>query len=652
MPVARRAAPELPADLKLVEAWRRLLDPRRTSVKRFVEFLRVPTKRVSLLGGAALVDFREYASQAGNREAIEAQWRAGEGGKQIDAKPRQEGHTTGYLTLFWERFMRGGGGTWNVFSYDDDAVEEIFRLVTSFRVQTPPWVFTHLLRETNEGDGVYTPGGGFWKRSSSRQLHLGFPDGVDIMLQCFTAGDLQSGSGSAPRGVLFDEFSKWKPHVKRDPTAMSEGWLDAPGNIFAIPSTGQGNEEFAGIFREAWDAPEHKSAAGYIARFTPWLGHVDRRHPFESEKDKEIFVKTIGQLREYGTKEEQRLVDAGATPEELHWRRRKIAGPAIKWDLALFSREFPMTPEDMFVSSSASVLQVDLLKTHAARAAARDAGAVVGDFVWRDGQVQFFPVPNGMWTLLEAAADGGRYCFGNDPASGKLKLTASNKEPDFSLAYFDELFTGRTCARLRQHISGRPLAEELFKACVYFNGARGYIERNQHGEHVIATFEELVHGRFRGEELLLLQYHPVHGDGKRPDPTSGWHTSKKSKERLIAELREFIAETGEWTPESRETPYCPLFIGESLRYERNESGNASASKGHDDTIVAKGLSVCARNEILNEKEISSRLHAKDGDELKHWKQQWRADEEREREREDVRERDAMRRDSPLRQLGY
>jgi hypothetical protein len=89
-----------------------------------------------------------------------------------------------------------------------------------------------------------------------------------------------------------------------------------------------------------------------------------------------------------------------------------------------------------------------------------------------------------------------------------------------------------------------------------------------------------------------------------------------------------------------------------LRYERNESGNASASKGHDDTIVAKGLSVCARNEILNEKEISSRLHAKDGDELKHWKQQWRADEEREREREDVRERDAMRRDSPLRQLGY
>lgn len=632
MPPKRRSAwpPDLPRDEVLVNAWRRRLDPARTTIKQFVEYYRVPTKAVKLIGEVALKDYHEYPAQAANREVIERQWANGEGGKIADAKPRQDGHTTGFLTLFWERFVRGGGGTWNIFSYDDDAVREIFRTLLSFRKQTPDWVFAHLVNERRSAPDLYVPGGGHFRKGSATQIELAFPDGNASMLQCFTAGDKQSGSGSAPRGILWDEFSKWKAEVKEDPTAMSEGWADLPGNIWAIPSTGQGNERFAAIFMEALNG---HGDSGLKAVFYAWLGHPDRHVPFKNAAARAAFAATVGKLKEYGIKQEQRLVAAGATLEELHWYRRKVSGPAIHFDLAKMFREYPIIPADMFQGSAQSVLFPEILASHSSAARDRERNGRVGEFLWRDGRVVFVEVSGGQWTLFEDVVPQSTYAFGCDPASAKVKVTGSSRETDFAVAYFGEILTHRTCARLRGHISGRHLAEELFKAAVYFNGARGYIERNQHGELVIEKFEGLtarvapsadrslsqfapeVTRWYRGDDLLLLQQHPQLADGKKPEPTSGWLMSKKSKERVIDALREHVVSVGELPPGRADTPWCPIFIDEGLVFERDDAGNASATIGHDDCVIAKGLELLASAESLEHVVTSSPVRKKVSAEL-------------------------------------
>lgn len=589
----------------LAALWTKRFDPQAYSVKSFIEAYRVPTKKVGLLGGESLVKFREYPNQAVIRETMERQWAEGEGCKQAIGKPRQDGITTDCALLFFERFCRGGGGTWNLFSYDDDAVRELFRLVLSFKKQTPAWAFVHLWAGGRHGQGV-------WRKQSAKQLELEFEDGTTSLLQCLTAGDKSSGSGSAPRGVLWDEFSKWNPEVKRDPTSMSEGWQDAPGNLFIIPSTGQGEEEFAALFRDIYEGRSKDS--GFVAQFFPWLGHPDRRKEFRQPHERAQLIAAIGRDKGYGVRDEEALVAAGATPEELWWRRTKLAG-VLQFNLDLMRREYPLTPSDMFADSTRTVFhgQVDVLKSHQvpANARARDARTggfklVLGDTVDRF-DVVWEDYPHGLWTLFEERSEGTFYVFGADCTSGRQQGSSGGKssDPDYALGDFGELFSGRCVAQYRAHSEGRLFAQELFAAACYFRGrdktgACGFIEANAYGEATIATFMEMEHGRIGGADLMLRRPPKVDTGPTTGERTQvvGWDTHMKSREVLIDSVRDFLTEVGVYVP-GTPTPLNAQFVNESLLFERNpKTGKPEARRGKDDAVFAKALMIQARDILL------------------------------------------------------
>ena len=600
MAVGRIKAPDVPNDPKLVKAVERLLDPDEVSIKQFIELFKVPTKFPTLFGGKTQVRFREYKAQTIIRETIEAQWKNGEGGKVAGLKGRQDGLTTDGLLLMWERFCRGGGGVWNIFSYDTDAVKEAFRLLQSFRRQMPEWVYTGIIG-----------GGGYWNRDSAMQLELVHKDGNVSMLQCLTAGDKRSGSGSAPRGVLFDEMSKWDADVKRDMTSMTEGWADSPGNICFIPFTGQGMEEAAKFFMRAHSGEE---AGGYVAHFFPWIGHPSRTLPFKSEREKAAFVEKLGKDKRYGIKDELALIADGATPEELNWRRKKIPSPGIQWDLALMRREYPRCLEDALSGSSRTVFNVseEILKTHKLPAARREEQARRGMFRLTETGSVFDEDPSGSWMLFEDVTPDGVYCFGADATSGRTAAGRDGDEPDFALGDFIDVWSGRTVAYCRAHWDGEVFGPELFTAAVYFNRARGLIENNTYGNLAIKKFCAMDFRDIEAQELLL-----IHSDVD-PEPSAkfldkraswlGFDTHEKSKMALIGAIREYLLELKPWEP-GTETPFSSLFVEEALNFEYipRPSGRGKpmieARIGHDDSVIAKGLACLARAFLLKSEDL-------------------------------------------------
>lgn len=585
--------------------WKRLLDPKKTSIKEFIESYKVPTKRPAFFGGQTLVPYREYPLQAMMRETVERQWAEGRGAKVICGAPRQDGKTKQSAFLLWNCFMRGGGGTWNLFSYDDDAVQEMFRFFVALRRQTPPAVFTHVMRG----------GGGRWVKSSAKAMELTFPDGGDnSLLQCLTAGDKHSGSGSSPRGLLWDEFSKWKDEVKADPSGMSEGWQSAPGNLWLIPSTGQGQDVFAEKFSRVWNGEDTES--GFEAIFHPWYGHPDRTVVLTPEEEEKLRP-LIGTQKLFGVAQERALLAAGVTLGELKWRRIKLA--EMGYNLKLQAREYPVVPGDMFADNSRTVFAgfEDVLASHAVAAKDRERNAERGRLEWKDKtSLEFVADPSGGWTILERPDPTLWYCFGADSASGKATATESSGEPDFADATIDELATGRTCARYRGHTEGGDYAEEIFKAAIWYQGpdragAMGYIESNSFGYVTIGKLKEKEHGGILGEDLILKQTRDeTRGFTTVSVADFGFWTGPETKEWLHDAIREYLAEVGLYVPGS-ETPLAHQFIVEAQLYERNpKTGKTGARRGKDDAVLSKALALVAREEIFKQGLVEMKTRAR------------------------------------------
>ena len=592
MPVGRPDAPVLPDDPEHIEKWRKLLDEKRTSRKVFCEFFKVPTKKPGLFKGSTLVKFKAYPLQTLIRETVEWQWEAGRGAKIIGGKGRQEGLTVGAALLFWERFVRGGGGTWNIFSYDDDAVRELFRLFLSFKRQMPDWVFGCLVR-----------GGGRWKKRSAKQLEIEFDDGEqNAMLQCLTAGGKHSGSGSSPRGLLFDEFSKWTEEAKADWSSMSEGWADAPGNLWIIQATGQGQEGFAERFSAAWEGSEEAKESGFVAVFRSWLGHPDRTIEMTAEEASK-FAKVVGTNQKFGIAEEKALVAAGATLGELKWRRMKIA--EMNWNLLLFAREYPLTPGDMFIVWSTTIFadQLPVLRSYIVAARERDRFAKRGNLDDISGETFFKEDPSGPWIIYEEPRADTYYCFGADSTSGKKVASSGSGELDFAVGTFDELWSGKTVAIYRAHTEGRVFGRELFNAACWYKGkdktgSYGFIENNSIGVVTINEMRDMERGAIGGEDLLLKMNKKMSStSGGWGDIDFGFAKFKESTEMLIQWLREYLDEVPVFVP-GGDVVLSHLFVTEALKFVRSEAGKPGAQTGHDDGVVSKGFALAARREIF------------------------------------------------------
>lgn len=155
---------------------------------------------------------------------------------------------------------------------------------------------------------------------------------------------------------------------------------------------------------------------------------------------------------------ERRLVEQGATPEQLKWRRLKIADKG----LANFNQEYPEDPESCFLVSGSSYF--DSERTTEQIAAAQGATPLE---VRAHGRIRIWKRPERtkryVLALDPSAGEGG------DPAAGILL----------------ERDTGEHCATIDGQLKPSQLAETAAELGYEYNEALIAPERNNHGHAVL-----------------------------------------------------------------------------------------------------------------------------------------------------------------------
>jgi len=568
-------------DTQALEGARVLFDPERTSIKAFIESYKVQTKRPYTEDGKRTFfpKFRERRGQSALREEIERQWKLGFGARVVVDKDRTEGMTTAMQFLLYERLCRGGGGMGKCVSRKDEATEENFQILKSLLTQTPEGVFPHVLQAN-------------LVRSNVKEVRLAHFDGRSSVVKCITSGDAGMGRGGAVRWWFIDEFAWWERGKEALGGAL-ESWDDVPGNFIVIVSTGRGKERFYRYFMQA-----RRGASKYVAMFHGWLEHPEKFSKFKDATELAEFLPTIGTLEQYGCDLEIALRDVHrATPEQIKWRREAIDDPKIDGDLTVFNREHPTTWEDSFLTLEAAVFPSAILAAREAAALAMDAAAHRGelfmdrewsetDGVGMDAEVSFKPGVRGQWWIYEHPQEGMIYGFGSDPAEGRVLLADGKTEGDYSTIEIRELLTQRIVAIFRAHVPEHELARQVILGSAYFGKARGYVERNNHGNAVIAYIELMGWA----EILLTRERLTATESGKKMTRELGFLSKKDTKPNAVSKSRKWVLDLG--MPKPTEPPAIPhILLREMQKYERDpDTGRIlGAVEGHDDVVSADYL---------------------------------------------------------------
>lgn len=574
----KRPSPEI------LEAYRELLDPERTTIRDFLESFKIPTKKRQKHSGSNLLDYRLRPAQTRLLDEIEGCWDQGEAAKILVLKDRQQGISAFVQSLMFERFMRGGGGYWRTVSHKDDATDDLIRTFLAFRLQVPPFVFDEVM-------------GAEWasQRPNAMEMRAG---PVITRLETLTARDGAMGRGGAPRGMHVSEYPWWtsgKSGLGAALTALE----DAPGNFAIIESTGKEFDEFYELCVQA-----RAGKSPYKLVFFDWLSNPTKTFSFPTPDDKLEFADTVGQIDDYGRSDEAELVAKGATLEQIYWRRREIDSPNTPGrDLRSFAREHPLKFEDAFYADSDSIFTpLEYLDDRRDRLADQERKAAKGDFEVdpRTGKdLKFVPNKLGRWTLYEMPVSGKSYCYGADACAGLKVLNQGRREGDKAVIDIGHVETGEVVAVFRDNVPPEKLAIEIMCGSKFYGWARGYPERNNDGKVVIRDLPGLMDDWGCPTDVMLAQKKAITTkNGEEFEHHPGFYTDVKTKPVVINHLRRLTRELGPVRDGEPRMLYLGL-MDEMRRYVRSVSvdknGRPSgrvtmhAASGHDDRVMAAAL---------------------------------------------------------------
>lgn len=165
--------------------------------------------------------------------------------------------------------------------------------------------------------------------------------GINSRYNVDTANEYEASRGFTYHSMHLSEVAFWPDQRKL--TSILNTVERRPHTLILQESTANGWNHF----KDAWDrAVEGRSS--YIAHFEPWFSEPSYTLKFHDDAERAEFIASIGE-GEFG-EQEPMLQELGCTPEQLHWRRRKIEDDC-EGDLRVFFQEYPSTANEAFLSS-------------------------------------------------------------------------------------------------------------------------------------------------------------------------------------------------------------------------------------------------------------------------------------------------------------
>jgi hypothetical protein len=405
----------------------------------------------------------------------------------------------------------------------------------------------------------------------SRTLRQAGLEDLDSDLLVDTAKETEAGRGGTYSRLHLSEVAFWDHESKM--TSILEGVPDEPDTLVALETTANG----ANFFKKWWDDAE-AGRSEYLAFFMGWWRDPSCWRPFGSDEERAEFIADIG-TGPYGEEEPHLMETYGVQPEQLKWRRAKLASPGMSIDL--FHQEYPTSAEEAFILSGAH-----RFNTLYARAYEEEHPPERGELVvaakgvqrgrlgpvevptrieWlprRPGRSQSVP----MWHLYEQPDPERDYVVFMDPMGGDVD------EDTGDLAYHGiEVIDHKSGVQIAEWMSQMDAdlaAMEAFKAALYYENAWLAIETTGgYGTAAAKRFYEDFHYPFTYRRQMPGNI------GEKKQKKLGWDTNRETKVILEENFEEQLREATDGIRSTR------LALQLSTYVRDPETGKTGPAKG-------------------------------------------------------------------------
>lgn len=399
------------------------------------------------------------------------------------------------------------------------------------------------------------------KASNAKELIFDTKDGNGLKskIKCMTAGSQGVGRSSTINYLHISEYAFWQGDKQITLNGLMQAVPNTPNSMVVIESTANGYDDF----RKLWYMAVN-GESDYEPLFVGWNELKDYNMPY-SGFDLTPYEKEI--------KDRYKL-----SLEQLTWRRWAIKNNC-GGDENLFRQEYPITPEEAFLSTGEHVFDNEIL---AERLEQIQEPLYVGDFEYtrindvikdikfvckKDGAIKIYKMP-----------EDTSYAIGGD--------TSGDGSDFFTGQVVDK--HGNQVAVLKQQFDEDRYAEQMYCLGRLYKWALMGIEVN------FSTFPI--------KELQRLKYpnmfYRIQEDSisHNPERKYGFRTTLITRPLIISSLVRIVREESH-TINDRES------INEMLTFVRNEKGKPEAQAGyHDDLTMALAIAHYVREHLTEEPE--------------------------------------------------
>ena len=509
--------------------------------------------------------FEQWPSQVKQNLAIEAQRKRGRPVRLVTLKTRRSGFTMGSCSEMFKSvpFFPGRRGLIIADKFDPAGLEAYDYLVQfqkfykPFQLHGASIGLPRLLKP--EAHRLVTP------VPKGAELELLWENGSAIDVMSAEGGDV--GRGGGRHFLLADEVAFWRD-AATTLTALLNMVPDLPETDVIIQSTANG---IGGEFYELCEkAQDPASGTGFGFLFYGWLEHPLYVLPFEHAGDAK-------KLQDHLDKEETELRDMlGATLEQLHWRRRKIA-TECRGHVELFDQEYPSTPAKAFLSTGRQALTTTtLIRMPVWKEPLLAEVREVEEF----GRVRLQVVPNEFGALVigKRPEPGKRYGLGADPSKG-IDVSGSRRgtDPDYSVIFVGDLDTGEQVAMFRARERPVAFGQTVARVGRLYNYAFIVPESNDAG-----FIDAILGTKYPLESIYTTRRDPTDRRSIQPQEI-GFETNGTTRPWLISALDDALRETAIIIRSSVAQRECQTFVIKPNGKMEHQIGC------HDDCVIAAAL---------------------------------------------------------------
>lgn len=390
--------------------------------------------------------------------------------------------------------------------------------------------------------------------------------GLRSKISIATAGSGEVGRSATYHNIHASEVAFF-PDAKTTMLGLLQAVPDQPNTMVVLESTANGVGDW---FHEMWQKAE-KGLNEFTPIFLPWNIQPEYTRPFFTEEEKQEFIDTVemrvqdnsgNTVRTYESEIKEKY---DLTYEQLNWRKYTIQNKC-QGDEILFMQEYPITPEEAFISSGRPKFNIRALRDYQTRTKPPELRGYLRED--SNGNVTLIEDPKGYVSIWKRPELGMTYSIGADVAEGLVN-------GDFSCAY-----VGNTefdiVASWYGHIDPDLYGKELVKLAKYYNDAYLGVESNNHG---LTTLKSITHTEYWN--IYHMKVFDKFSDGFTQK--IGWNTNQRSKPLMIDKLAEFVRERYLGIP-------CDTLISEMYTYVIEDDGKTNAQSGcHDDTVMATAI---------------------------------------------------------------